>query len=205
MTDSGGSFFRAPDLSSLMTDDAGTALPAAAGALAGAMAWALGFGLTYLAAAGRVREQLEGLNTLVGLFGGGTLPTWKAVTWLYFNAHFVDVRVTAAGQSEGLDLISRAAGDASLLYLLPPLVLLLCVALAMGAVGVRSLRRAAVGGTASALGYAVAAAAMASLSTHAFGAVVVSVGLATAVALAGVGYPLVFGTVGGALVGQFRS
>ncbi|WP_254536231.1 transporter [Halomarina litorea] len=188
-----------------MANDEGAVLPAAAGVLAGAMAWAVGYGVTYLAAAGRVREQLEGLNTLVGLFGGGTLPTWKAVAWLYFNAHFVDVRLAAAGRSEAVNFVSRSTGNAPLLYLLPPLALVCTVALTMRVMDVRTLRAGVVGGAAALLGYGVAALAMASLSAHAFGTVVVSVGVVTAVALAGVGYPLVFGTLGGALSAQLRS
>lgn len=198
-------YFPSPSSIFHMIGDEESTAPVAAGALAGIVAWVIGYGLAYLVAAGRIREQLAGLNTIVGLLEGGTLPTWKAVAWLYFNAHFVDVRLAAAGRQEGMSLLSRAAGDASLLYLLPPLALLCCAALAMGALNVSSLRRASIGGAASSVGYAVAALATAALSAHAFGIVVVSVGLATAVALAGVGYPLVFGTLGGALVGQLRS
>jgi hypothetical protein len=192
-----------------MTNEEAPAAPIGAGALAGAVAWVIGYGVSYLGAAGRIEQQLGPLNAVVGLLGGGTLPPWKAVAWLYFNAHFVDVQVVAIGRTEALNLVARTGGNASLLYALPPLVLVGAVALVTFLANARSARLGAVGGAAAAAGYAVCAVATALLSAHAIGAVEVRVGLLLAFALAGVAYPLVFGAIGGllggALAGQLRS
>ncbi|PSP96536.1 hypothetical protein BRC94_12105 [Halobacteriales archaeon QS_5_70_17] len=148
----------------------------AGGGAAGAAAWLLGYSITYLAAADRVER----------------------------NAHFADVRVRGMGGARTFDLLSRAGSQADLLYLLPPLALL--AAGAVAAAGVRTPRAGAIGGAATTAGYLLATVAAALVSNHEFGGgIAAGVPLGPALLLAGVAYPLVFGTAGGAAVAAVRA
>ncbi|MFC5971843.1 SoxR reducing system RseC family protein [Halomarina salina] len=181
---------------------------AVSGAVAGAVAWVLGYAVTYLAASERVQDALTDLNAFVGLVGGNEVPTWKAVGWLYLNAHMVSVRVLGApGGPRTYDLLAESeSGNAALLYLVPPLAILLVTAAAMWLVGVRDLVSGAIGGASAVVGYGVVTAAVAIVSRHALGAGIEAFSpLPNAVVLAGVVYPVVCGSVAGALVGLVRS
>lgn len=174
------------------------------GSAAGAAAWLVGYAGTYLAAADRVERRVDGLNIGVDFLGGTPLPPWKAISWLYLNAHFADVRVRGVGGARTFDLLSRAGGQADLLYLLPPLVLL--AAGAAAAAGARTLRAGAIGGAATTAGYLLATVAAALASNHEFGGgIAAGVPLGPALLLVGVAYPLVFGTAGGAAVAAARA
>lgn len=177
-----------------------------AGAVAGAVAWLIGYAVTYLAAADRVEERVGGLNIGVDFLGGAPLPPWKAVTWLYVNAHFAEVRVRGMGASRTFDLLATAGGEAELLYLLPPLMLLGAGAAAAVAGGAGTLEAGAVGGAATTAGYLLATVVGGLASNHGFGGgIAVDVPVVPALVLAGVVYPLVFGTAGGAAAAAARS
>lgn len=179
----------------------GTAV--ATGAAAGVVAWVLGYAVTYLVAQSRVRDALSDLNAIVGFVGGTEVPAWKAVGWLYLNAHTVAVRVIGIpGGTRTYDLIAETGGDASLLYALPPVVLLVVVGVAVAIAGPRDAAGGAAGGAASALGYLLVTAAAAVLTAHGFvGGIRIAPAFVPALLLAGVAYPVVAGGVVGALVG----
>jgi len=90
----------------------------AASAGVGVFAAVIGYLLTYLLVASEVREAVS-----------DTVAEWKVVAWFFYEAHMVDVEISGrigsfAGMST-LDLIAQSdAASATLLYVVPPLVLL---------------------------------------------------------------------------------
>ncbi|MFC7156655.1 transporter [Halomarina halobia] len=183
-------------------------LPVVTGALAGVLAWLLGYAATYAASVGRVEAALAEFNVGVSSLGGDPLPAWKAVGWLYYGGHFVDVRLLGLpGGSRSFDLVAGSdSAAAPLLYLLPPLVLVLASALVLAANGVRDVRTALLTSVPVTLGYGALAALFAAQTRHAFGGGVVGgVDPLAAVAVAGVAYPLAFGALGGLVGVQLSS
>jgi hypothetical protein len=180
---------------------------AASGLVTGIVAWALGYAVTYLATGRRIEEVLSDFNAVVGLVGGTEVPTWKAVAWLYLNAHMVVVRVTGLpGRTRTYDFIAESGGSAPLLYVLPPVVVLVVVGVAVALGGVDDARSGAVAGGACTLGYLPVTALAALVSGHAFGAgVSATPAFVPALLLAGLVYPVVAGAVAGAFVGAVRS
>lgn len=190
------------------TSDRRVGPAAVSGAVAGAVAWALGYAVTYLVARQQVERALSDMNAFVGLIGGNEVPAWKAVGWLYLNAHMVSLRVVGMpGGARTYDLLAESdGGNATLLYLLPPLAILVVAAVAVTVAGARDLVSGAVGGATAAVGYLVVTAAVAVVTRHTLGGGVVALmPLGPAVVLAGVVYPVVCGSVGGALAGLLRS
>ena len=165
------------------------------GAVAGLAAWLFGYLVTYLLHAGGVRDALA---TDVLEFLAGDPVTWKLVGWLYFNAHFVDASVPGLLGRSTVNLLSGAEQPALLvLYALPPATLL-----ATGAVtayGASETGEGTKSGAAVAVGYLLASLVAAFLVRISVVDAVAGPSLVTAVLLAGLVYPLVFGTVGGAV------
>ena len=181
---------------------------AVSGAVAGAIAWGLGYAVTYLAASQQVEQALSDLNAFVNLIGGSEVPAWKAVGWLYLNAHMVSLRVVGApGGTRTYDLLGESdSGNAALLYLVPPLAILVVAAVAVSVAGARDLVSGAIGGGAAAVGYFAVTVVVAVVTRHSLGGGIVAlVPLGIAAVLAGVVYPVVCGSVGGALAGVLRS
>jgi hypothetical protein len=180
---------------------------AVSGAVAGAVAWLLGYALTFLAAGRQVEQALSDLNAFVGFVGGNQIPTWKAVGWLYLNAHMVVLRISGLpGGTQTYDLIAESdGGNAALLYLVPVVVLLVVVAVAVAVTGARDAVSGAVGGAGAVVGYFLVTAVLAILTAHSLGGDVrAAPALVSALLLAGFAYPLVLGSVAGALVGLVR-
>ncbi|MWG34225.1 transporter [Halomarina oriensis] len=178
------------------------------GGVGGAVAWLLGYALTHLAASRQVERALSDLNTFVGVVGGNEIPTWKAVGWLYLNAHTVVLRITGLpGGTQTYDLIAESeGGSAALLYLVPVVVLLVVVAVAVAVSGARDAGSGAVGGAGAVVGYLLVTAVFALLTAHSLGGDVrAAPALVSALLLAGFAYPLVVGSVAGAVVGLVRS
>lgn len=181
---------------------------AVSGAVAGAVAWLLGYAATFLAASQQVERSLSDLNAFVGFVGGNQIPTWKAIGWLYLNAHTVVVRITGLpGGTQTYDLIAESeGGSAALLYLVPVVVLLVVVAVAVVVAGARDAVSGAVGGAGAVVGYVLVTAVFALFTAHTLGGDVrAAPALVPALLLAGFAYPLVVGSVAGALVGLVRS
>ncbi|GAD51756.1 hypothetical protein MBEHAL_0516 [Halarchaeum acidiphilum MH1-52-1] len=168
-------------------------------AITGVVAFALEYLVVYLWQANRVRESLQNVNAIIDLLGGQTIPAWKIVGWLFYNAHFVSVtRPALGGGRTTTNLI--ASGDApQLLYVLPPLFLLVAGVILVRYAGLTAPRDGALCGTVVSLGYAVPT----WIGVFAFRITTDDAWMGPAVALglvlAGVVYPVVSGAIGGAL------
>ncbi|WP_135806643.1 transporter [Halorussus marinus] len=171
----------------------------ACGAMAGVTAWLAGYLVAYVWKAAEVSEALRGVGFVSQLLGGGSVPVWKGVSWLFLNAHFVDVRFpTVAGGSRMVNFVT--GGDGPIALVAAP-ALALAVAGALVAYDRRGslLDRATAGATVVA-GYLPASVAVAFLATHALGdtGAAIAPDPVTGVLLAGLVYPVAFGALGGA-------
>lgn len=175
------------------------ALPSDYGLLSGVTAYLLGFGVVYAAMAREVESALAAVNAVVALLGQATIPTWKAVGWLFYNAHLVPVEIPTAGGTVSRDLIASQNAPVAL-YLLPPLMLVGAgFIVARMADDLPDVKAGARSGATIVVGYLLVAIAGAFvLSASAFGATV-GPDLLGAAAVAGLVYPLVFGSIGGAI------
>ena len=164
-------------------------LPYRAGAVAGVGAVLVGYLTTVLLTATRALDVVAS-----GPAPTDTLPGWKAVGWLFYNAHGVGVRFADAGGTVGVDFVEASGGSLAPLYVVPPVVLLVTGGITAFRAGETRPKRAAAAGLTVATGYAVALLAGSLL----FGA---SLGPYTATPaiplVSAVGYPLVFGAMGG--------
>ena len=171
------------------TSTGSASLPHRTGAVAGAGSVLVGYLTTVLLAATRALDAVE-----VGPAPTEGLSGWKAVGWLFYNAHGVGVRFADADGAVAVDFVEASGGALAPLYLVPPAVLLL-------AGGVTTLRtdgagpkRAAVAGATVVTGYAAALL----IGSPLFGASLGPYAAAPAApVLAAVGYPLIFGAMGG--------
>ena len=173
----------------------------AASAGIGVFAAVIGYLLTYLLVASEVREAV-----------GDTVAEWKAVAWFFYEAHMVDVEVSGrigsfAGMST-LDLIAQSdTASATLLYVVPPLVLLAAGAVLAVRWNVTDLGEAVVAGAPVAIGYAVVMGLGAVVTESTTEASALGIEASSSIAptflpaivLGGVLYPLVFATAGAAI------
>ncbi|KAA9410512.1 hypothetical protein EGO51_12105 [Haloarcula hispanica] len=177
----------------------------AVGALAGAAAFVLAYVLVYALSISTVQDAL--LTNIAESFGDDR-AAWKIVGWVFFNAQFVTTTVTVnipfLGGTSAVNFIAENESLSPILYLLPPAVLTAAGIATARIDGTTDLSRAVRVGPAVVLGYLPLAALGAVLFT-------VSAGdsgqgaptLLTAVVLAGIVYPAVFGTVGAAIATAF--
>lgn len=172
-----------------------TRLPVLFGALAGASGYVLSYLLVYVVAASSVRDSFIGQ-----VLDAGGEGTWKAVGWVFYNAHFVDT--VGSFSAFGLDVTRSVnlVGEefSAVLFLVPPLVLVAAgIAVARAAGRLASGQDAALAGATVVAGYLPLAVAGALLFVAGGEAGDVGPSLVPAVGLAGAVYPLVFGAVGG--------
>jgi hypothetical protein len=175
------------------------------GALVGAGAYVAGYVLTFL------------LVIVDGVEGQGDIETWKAVGWVFYNAHNVDLAFTGSGGgatiTESFTLFEEGASN--LASTVPQFVYFVVPAVALAVAGYVAYQRSATAG----LGGAQAAAVGATILVGYLALVVVgrflfqasgaflgadlaiAPELGTAVVLAGIVYPLVLGA-GGALLAR---
>lgn len=178
----------------------------AASAGVGAIVAAIGYLLTTLLIRDEVRENF------------GSVPEWKGTAWYYYSAHLVELEASGSvggiSTTSTVDLIAESGGaNADLLYLIPPLVLLAGGAILASRLGARDLGGAVAAGAPLAIGYAVvmglgAFVSEASAEGSFFGVDVsgsTAPQLLPAIVLAGILYPLVFGTAGAVLATAARS
>jgi len=172
------------------------------GGVAGIVAYLLGYVLTYAWKAPAVADQLRGINAIADALGGQTIPTWKAVGWLFYNAHFVSTRIPALGGGDRMVNFIQQSNDGSLalLYVLVPVLLVLAGAAVARYGDVDRVGSAAAAGAAVVVGYLPLAVVGALVVGHTLGGDVrIAPDVVTAVALAGLVYPAFFGAVGGGL------
>ncbi|MFB6301420.1 MAG: transporter [Haloferacaceae archaeon] len=176
--------------------DRRTALTAAA---AGAAAYLLGYLVTYVTRRDAIADRLRGFNFVADLFGGDPIPTWKAVGWLFYNAHLVETTIPGFGGARTVNFL--ADGGFAPLYLLPP-TLLLGAGVAVARLGDRESPTAgAVAGALVVVGYLPLALVGAVVVGHPVGDGRIGPDLVTAGALAGLVYPAVLGAIGGTVGG----
>lgn len=170
------------------------------GAGTGLAAYLAGYLVTYLTHRNSMDERLEVSNALLEFFQNEPVASWQSVGWLFYNAHFVETVVPWFGGPELVNFVAEGDGGAStLLYVVPPLLLLLA------GVGVATVARAetptdgALAGVLPVLGYLPAAALGIVAVTYGVGDGAVHPDWVTGVLLAGLAYPVVIGGVGGAI------
>ncbi len=178
-------------------------LPVARGAAAGVGAYLVGYLVTYVLQSANARDMLEGINAIVQFFGGEPIPAWKAVGWLFYNAHGVAVTHPALGGGR----TSRnfiASGDAPALLYALPLVVVVVVAAAL-AYGADADDPAAGGlvGTTVTLGYLPLALVGVLFFRATREGATIEIEPVTGVLLAGLVYPIVVGAVGGVFGSAF--
>lgn len=176
-----------------------TTPPIVPGAIAGVFAWLVGYVFTYAITGTDLRES--GLNAIIE-FTGGESAAYELVGWVFFNAHFVDVVYTGIGQGLPASFVGGEEGFTVLLFLVPP-ALLFAAGLGLGRYyGVTGPNRGAITGVLVVPGYLVLSVFGAFLfRVSALGATGEPEFL-TAILLAGIIYPLVFGGLGGAVAGM---
>ncbi|WP_254271892.1 hypothetical protein [Haloarcula marina] len=168
------------------------------GAVVGVAAFVIAYVLVYAMTISVVRESM--LTGLAEAFGDEN-AAWKIVGWVFFNAQFVTTTITVdlplVGGTEAVNLINESDALSPVLYLIPPALLTVAGIAVARLDGTVETARALRVGPSVALGYLPLAVVGAFLFT-------VSVGegsggapdILTAVVLAGVVYPVVFGTLG---------
>jgi len=171
------------------------------GSLGGVVAYLLGYGITYVWKAPAVAEALRGVNLIANFLGIEAVPTWRGVGWLFYNAHFVRTRIPGPGGPTFTDFLARTDQGWLLMVLVPILLIAVGAAVAYRTDGSESVVRPAIHGGAVGVGYLPLAAAGAVLTAQPIADTGAKIGpdLIPAVLLAGLGYPLVFGAIGGAL------
>lgn len=184
------------------TEESDRSLPVLEGALGGAGAFFVGYLLTYLWKAQEYRDSFAQIQPLVELFGGETPAPWKIIGWLYYSAHFVESRVAVGPVTAYADLIGQGEGNLEVLYLVPPLLLLVAGYLvARQTDQTERLTDGVQAGALVTIGYFVLVLA----GVFAFQVSGSGPELVPSLLLAGIVYPLVFGTIGGAIASYTNS
>jgi len=172
--------------------------PYAVGLAAGVGAWILGYLAFYLRYSGEIGDSAAG-TVLDALVEGTGIP--EVVGWVFFNAHFVRLNVDAGFL--GSESVSLLREGAVLPYLAAPVILLLAGVVVGYKARTHGPGDAAVTGTLLVPGYLVCSAVGAlAVFTLSGGAASASLDPVTALLLAGIVYPAVFGALG-ALVGDY--
>ncbi|WP_276258349.1 hypothetical protein [Haloglomus litoreum] len=160
-------------------------VPLGVGAAVGAVAELVGYLLVFIITSGSIRDNVLRQAT--------DIPTWKAVGWVFFNAHFVETMIDLGFLGSGTGSFIGEDGFSPILYAVPPLVLI-AAGLAVGQYrDIDEPVEALLGAVPLTLGYLV----LVLVDLFAFQADGTGPVFATGILLAGLVYPLVFGTVGG--------
>ncbi|WP_255195439.1 hypothetical protein [Halorarius litoreus] len=171
-------------------------LPFGVGAAAGAAAWVLTYLFTYVITSSEIQNSIIGRLT--------DIPTWKAVGWVFYNAHFTSTIVDVPLVGGATNFIGGENGFTPLLYVIPP-VLLLIAGLAVGryAGAGEDTVRSALAGVTPVIGYGVLS--VVGVFLFATQEPSVTPDAVTGILLAGIVYPVVFGAVGAVVAGLTAS
>ncbi|MGM0718125.1 MAG: transporter [Halobacteriota archaeon] len=166
------------------------------GVIVGITGYVVGYLLTYATAASAVKRAVRGTVPLNDA-GAAFAPAWKAVGWVFYDAHLVGTRVP--NTSGHIDLVGHS--EVQFLYLVPPLLLVVAGGSVAYFTRVKDPKAGVQAGLMIAIGY---------LPFAIIGAILVSfVGiqpdLLRAAVVAGIVYPVAFGAIGGGLVGVLRA
>ena len=172
-----------------------------AAAVGGVLSYLLAYAITYAVTGQQIANSLA---SRVLEIATGDPGTWKLVGWVFYSAHYVTSEIPGLFGSTAVNLVGQGDAFPTALFLLPPVVLVVAGGLVAVAGRAESPLAGAVGGASITLGYLPLAVAGAFLFSISVGDSTAGPTLVTAVLLAGIVYPLVFGAVGGA-VGAFAS
>lgn len=171
-----------------------------AGAGTGVVAYLLGYVFTYALSVSAVSDSA--LARLAEAFVDGGVA-WKMVGWVFYNAHgattTIEVAIPIFGGTSAVNLVAQSDALSPVLYLIPPALLVVAGLAAARMAGVDNLGDALRVGPLVALGYLPLAMVGAFLFTVTVGDSVGKPTLVTAVGLAAVVYPLLFGSLGAAV------
>lgn len=174
------------------------------GAISGVVTFLVGYVVTFLWQSQAVEESLQNYNTIVDFFGGNPIPTWKAIGWLYYNAHAVPFTTPAFGGGRASQNMIADGNAPMLLYIVPPLLLIIGGFIVARSLDKRKAETGARVGVGVVAGYLLAALVGLVVFRHASSSGVIHVQYALGALVAGVVYPVVFGAIGGALAGITR-
>jgi hypothetical protein len=172
-------------------------LPIVPAAVAGLVSWAIGYVLTYVLVSSDIRQS--SLNQFAETFGDGD-ATYELVGWVFYNSHFVDVVIDAGffGSSTA-NFVGGEDGFTTLLYVIPP-VLLIAAGLAIGRYqGVTGANDGAIAGALVLPGYLVLSVVGGFMFRVEAAGASGEPDLLPLIVLAGIVYPLVFGAIGGVI------
>jgi hypothetical protein len=180
-----------------MKETARDLLPAAGGGLA---AYVFGYVFTYVLAGSAVEES--SLNQIVEAVGEGGVA-WKLVGWVFYNAHGVtttiDIDIPLIGGTNVVNYIAQGDALSPVLYVIPPALLIgagLAAARMAGATEFGDALKLGGGVTVGYLPLAVVGAVLFAVTVDSSSGAPT---LVPAIGLAGLVYPLVFGSVGAAI------
>lgn len=183
-----------------MSSNRTSELPLVVGGGMGIVTWIVGYALTYLVVAPDIRES--SINRLVEVFGGAP-ATYEMVGWVFFNAHFVDVvfqNVPLVGSS-ATSFIGGEDGFTTLLYVVPAALLVAAGLALTRRHRVENPTRGALIGATVIPGYLLLSVAGAFLFEVTTLGATGAPDLLSAIFLAGLVYPALFGGAGGTLGG----
>lgn len=134
---------------------------------------------------------------------GVSIPLWKVAGWVFYSAHGGEVDVSVAGSSAGVGFVSSP-----LIYALPP-ILLVAAGYVLASESDSPTRIAMLkGGASIAVGYGALSILGVFLTKYSISMLVtlsVEPDPVTGILLAGVLYPVAFGTVGGAIAHELST
>lgn len=173
-----------------------------ASAAAGVASFLVGYLVTFLWVGRDVESSLEPIEAVLTLFEAEPIGAWRVVGWVFYGAHFVDTQIVAGiGPIETAVYVNPAAeGGFQALYLVPPLLLLLAGFAAAYLADVDELLDGVKYGAAVTAGYLV----VVGIGIVAFAYGDTSPDPLFALVLAGIVYPAVFGSIGGAVATAVR-
>ncbi|QCC48851.1 transporter [Halobellus limi] len=167
-----------------------------AAALGGVLSYVVAYAITYAVTGQRIANSLA---SRVLEIATGDPGTWKLVGWVFYSAHYVTSEIPGLFGSTAVNLVGRGDTFPAALFLLPPVALAVAGGLVAVAGRAETPLAGAVGGASVTLGYLPLAIAGAFLFAISVGDSTAGPTLVTAILLAGLVYPLVFGGIGGAV------
>lgn len=174
------------------------------GIVAGIVTYVVGYLVVYVLFVQDVERRLRGVSAIAELFGGDPIPATTAIGWVFYNAHYVLTRIP---RLESQNLIVQSDDPyLRLMFLVPPLLLIASgIILRLSSTTARDHIDAAIAGFMVVPGYLFCS--VLGLAVFRYEVPVVSGTITpdplTAILLAGILYPAVFGIAGALLASAF--
>jgi len=171
----------------------------------GVAAYVLGYVFTYVLSGSSIQES--DLNQIIEALGRDG-SAWKLVGWVFYNAHGVTTTITLdvplIGGTDVVNYIAQRDAISAILYVVPPALLLGAGLFAARMAAADELGDALKIGPAVTIGYLPLALVGAFVFTVTVDSSSGGPTLVPAVGLAGLVYPLVFGTAGAAVAALWQ-